>query len=437
MKRKNFCFYLLPLTLLILGFFIPFTAHAAIESTVHLSIEKGITYKLELPTPARGYIDKSTWTTDCPDIVFLDKSLGYAHIKSSYGFSGTAKVECLYVAKWYDSIGGSRADTYLRTWEITCVNGGGDDPSEIILSVTPATGSYKKGTEISIKSNIPESYIRYTTDGTDPRSSNTSIKGNKVSNMTTKLNFSILKAYAFAYNAGGVKIETDVITENYTFDTSDQVEIITKEGVTIKGEYINNRKEISLTNYHTPVIDKNIKGSITIPQSWNGIPITEIGDYAFSECAITDIVLPEGLRRVEENAFYKNEITTITLPSTLAYAGPLSFCIYSLNSIFCKPIDPPTGAKNIYTTVIGAFPSLPEAVLYVPKGSKSKYMNAKGWNEFQHIEEFDYSDVNELILNESTSTIYYDLKGSEIKEPHSGEIYIKKNGNIQSKIIFK
>jgi hypothetical protein len=68
--------------------------------------------------------------------------------------------------------------------------------------------------------------------------------------------------------------------------------------------------------------------SITIPEKINGIPVKGIGESAFSSMSAfksVGITLPNGLTHIENRAFEWINLTDMTLPDSVVYAGLMSF----------------------------------------------------------------------------------------------------------------
>ena len=67
-------------------------------------------------------------------------------------------------------------------------------------------------------------------------------------------------------------------------------------------------------------------GKLEIPSEINGKPVTKIGEEAFRETAITEVVIPEGVISVEDLAFSSCKgLTKATLPDSLAHLGNRAF----------------------------------------------------------------------------------------------------------------
>ena len=59
-------------------------------------------------------------------------------------------------------------------------------------------------------------------------------------------------------------------------------------------------------------------GNVVIPSKIDGVSVTAIGQYAFNEKNITSLVIPNGVRTIEEGAFYYcKKLAQVTLPDSL------------------------------------------------------------------------------------------------------------------------
>ncbi len=66
---------------------------------------------------------------------------------------------------------------------------------------------------------------------------------------------------------------------------------------------------------------------IVIPKTCNGIPVTAIGNSAFSGCSsLTSITIPEGVTKIDFGAFYKcTSLTSINIPDSVTIIGNSAF----------------------------------------------------------------------------------------------------------------
>ena len=87
------------------------------------------------------------------------------------------------------------------------------------------------------------------------------------------------------------------------------------------------------TEYAVTDSVKSATGSLTIPDTYEGKPVTEIGAEAFFESQLTAIELPSGLRSIGEDAFGSTLIESIDLPATLTRIDSLAFNFSKLKSI--------------------------------------------------------------------------------------------------------
>ena len=117
-----------------------------------------------------------------------------------------------------------------------------------------------------------------------------------------------------------------------------------------------------------------------------------IGSSAFEACyGLTSIVFPEGLKVIGSSAFEAcYGLTSIVFPESLAEIGSNAFEGSRIPSVCCKSIFPPNASQYAF----GA--EVLWGTLYVPIGSKDKYMTVAPWRNFWTIEETDYSGVGEV-----------------------------------------
>jgi len=108
---------------------------------------------------------------------------------------------------------------------------------------------------------------------------------------------------------------------------------------------------------------------ITLPAN-----ITSIGESAFIGCQLKTIIMPEGVRSVGKKAYYNCwYATSLIIPASIISIGDSAFDGCSgLQSIICKPVNPPT----CYST---AFDNTNNCPIYVPQASVDEYKAAGGW----------------------------------------------------------
>ena len=104
------------------------------------SIGVGETLTLNVPSVSLGYVDKAIWACSNPAISFISKSTQSAKVTALASFEGYATVELVYVEKYVDSKGFTRANTYTRNYYISCkagTSGGGSSTAATSISVEP------------------------------------------------------------------------------------------------------------------------------------------------------------------------------------------------------------------------------------------------------------------------------------------------------------
>lgn len=103
--------------------------------------------------------------------------------------------------------------------------------------------------------------------------------------------------------AGGVNPEVKIFTVN------------TIEGVPMSFRVTSEERNICMV----VAIPKNTTGTVTIPEWANDYSVESIGPGAFRECRqLTEVIIPEGVTRIEENVFYEcRGLSTMSLPESL------------------------------------------------------------------------------------------------------------------------
>lgn len=97
------------------------------------------TVSLSVPNVSPGYVDKAIWACSNSAIAFVDKSTTSATIKAVKSFDEYATVELLYVQKYVDAKGFTRAITYTKNFHVrykSSGNGSGSvstKPTEIVV----------------------------------------------------------------------------------------------------------------------------------------------------------------------------------------------------------------------------------------------------------------------------------------------------------------
>lgn len=119
--------------------------------------------------------------------------------------------------------------------------------------------------------------------------------------------------------------------------------------------------------------------------------LKQIGSCAFERQRglCEDIIFPEGLVSIEENAFNEcTNIPRIELPSSLQTINRYAFdgC-YNISSIICNAVEPPSVMQGAFDGV-----AKDNFTVEVPAQSVTRYKTESGWSDFRRIAaHYDFS----------------------------------------------
>ena len=79
--------------------------------------------------------------------------------------------------------------------------------------------------------------------------------------------------------------------------------------------------------YSVTDCDQNARGSLVIPSTYNGFPVTSIGDYAFQSCInLTSVTIPDSVTSIGSHAFREcTSLTSILIPNGVTSIGSHAF----------------------------------------------------------------------------------------------------------------
>ncbi len=150
-------------------------------------------------------------------------------------------------------------------------------------------------------------------------------------------------------------------------------------------------KASELTNFDIPqsvtsIANEAFQGcsmleSVSIPAS-----VTSISRDTFSGCtSLESINIPASVTSIGNHAFYDcTSLVSITIPSSVTEIGGGAFGgLCRIVTVTCEATEPAVLESGQPFSEM----TLMYGTLYVPKGSKQKYRNAKNWSDFDNIKE--------------------------------------------------
>ena len=130
------------------------------------------------------------------------------------------------------------------------------------------------------------------------------------------------------------------------------------------------------TAYEVTCNNKEEVTKAIIPSSYNGLPVTSIGEGAFHGCPrLTRVNIPDGVVNIEDFAFMDcSNLTSVTIPDSVICIGEgaLYGCT-RLTRITIKATTPPYLGGS-------AFGNTNNCPIYVPAQSVEAYKTATNWS---------------------------------------------------------
>lgn len=192
------------------------------------------------------------------------------------------------------------------------------------------------------------------------------------------------------------------------------------------------------------ILDKKpYSGDIVIPSSvtYEGVeyPVVGIDDNAFKDATITSVVIPDGVKYIEDAAFYNCEnLTSIVIPKTVRSIGESAFMYCDeVESLVCLVKNPfPICGKGEEGATFSNyfFNNVP---LYVAKGTAETYRETEGWKDFVNIIEGLPDSIKGVEETKGRNTEWFDLDGRRQNILHHGINILRDADGSVKKVVKK
>lgn len=117
-----------------------------------------------------------------------------------------------------------------------------------------------------------------------------------------------------------------------------------------------------------------------------------------------------------ECARFNSNIKSLKLPIILKVIGDELVMGDNLQSLYINNSIPPQACNsNRAPSACFVNTNLNTCTVYVPKGSKEKYLSSAFWRSFTNIEEYNYNDINRIVHQPTENNMY--VKMSNPEEP--------------------
>jgi len=144
-------------------------------------------------------------------------------------------------------------------------------------------------------------------------------------------------------------------------------------------------------------------GTVAIPDTINGLPVTSIGMYAFTSCSsIINITIPDSVTTIDERAFYYCEsLTSITLGKSVTSVGSEAFL--SCPSLGYIGVD---ANNTVYASIDGVLYSKDLTVLMLcPEGRNGEVTVPDGVKNIGERAFYDCRSLTSVTIPDDVTTI--------------------------------
>ena len=257
------------------------------------------------------------------------------------------------------------------------------------------------------------------------------LQGKAVSNLKIPDGVTMIKPNVFAYsNIQTVTIPSSITTiyENafykctnlkgiYINDISAWCNIDFITYVTYPTVWSRSSQEANPLIYaHNLYLNEKKVTNLSVPSR-----VKQIKPYAFYNCSLESVVLPNGFTTIGESAFSScQDLKTVVIPNTVTSIGKEAFSncmsLYSVTSLINMPFNLDESVFQYTGTQYDKNIVYMAATLYVPRGRTAMYSNVEGWKKFMNITETDTKFKLTYMLD---GAVYktYEIQATEVITP--------------------
>ena len=138
-----------------------------------------------------------------------------------------------------------------------------------------------------------------------------------------------------------------------------------------------------------------------IPAEIDGLPVTSIGNYAFSYFPeLTSVTIPDSVTNIGEGAFFLSGLTSVTIPDSVTSIGDYAFRC-EMTSIVVSENNP------AYTSENGVLFNKEKTILiaYPAGNTRTEYMIPSGVTSIERLAFFSCSGLTSVTIPDSVTSI--------------------------------